>query len=115
MLGRTALRSEDQLSGITQRFLQAAGRGKVRVSADAYFEPYLEDLLAIAKGKGIGLYNENTSKLGTRQDVVDDILDQQKREERKGDRAKPYESRRRAKPLETSWRRIGSCGGPPLS
>jgi hypothetical protein len=92
VLGRTALRSEDQLSGITQRYLQAAGRGKVRVSADAYFEPYLEDLLAIAKGKGIGLYNENTSKLGTRQDVVDDILDQQKREERKGDRAKPYES-----------------------
>ena len=63
------------------------------MSADAYFEdPYLEDLVTIAKAKGVALFNENTSKLGTRQDVVDDILDRQKREETKGDRAKPYEA-----------------------
>jgi hypothetical protein len=91
-LGRTALRSDGALSGITQRYLQAAAQGKARVSAEAYFEPYLDDLVTIARSKGIELYNENTDKLGTRQDVVDDILDQQKREERKGDAAKPYES-----------------------
>ncbi len=91
-LGRTALRSDGALSGITQRYLQAAAQGRARVSAEAYFEPYLDDLVTVARSKGIELYNENTDKLGTRQDVVDDILDQQKREEKKGDAAKPYES-----------------------
>lgn len=92
VLGRTALRSDGALSGITQRFLQAAAQGRARVSAEAYFEPYLDDLLTIARDKGVDLYNENTDKLGTRQDVVDDILSQREREERKKDGAKPYES-----------------------
>ena len=82
------------LSGITQRFFQAAGQGRHRLSADEYFEPYLEDLLTIARSKGIELYNENTEKFGTRQDVVDDILALQTHEKSKGDRAK------RAKPYE---------------
>ena len=92
LLGRATLRSENWLSGITQRFFQAAGQGRQRLSADAYFEPYLEDLLTIARSKGIELYNENTAGYGTRQDVVDDILARQTREKSKGDRAKPYEA-----------------------
>ena len=92
LLGRATLRSENWLSGITQRFLQAAGQGKSRLSADAYFEPYLEDLLTVARSKGIELYNEKTDRLGVRQDVVDDILAQQEREKPKGDHAKPYEA-----------------------
>ena len=92
LLGRGTLRSEHCLSGITQRFFQAAGQGRQRLSADAYFEPYLEDLLTIARSKDIELYNENTAKYGTRQDVVDDILAQQTLEKSKGDRAKPYEA-----------------------
>ena len=92
LLGRATLRSENWLSGITQRFFQAAGQGRHRLSADAYFEPYLEDLLTIARSKGIELYNENTTGFGTRQDVVDDILARQTHENSKGDRAKPYEA-----------------------
>jgi hypothetical protein len=92
LLGRATLRTENWLSGITQRFLQAAGQGRPRLSVDAYFDPYLEDLLTIARSKGIELYNENTAKFGTRQDVVDDILAQQEREKSKGDHAKPYEA-----------------------
>lgn len=56
VLGRSALRSDDRLGGITQRFLQAAGQGKSRVSADAYFEPYLEDLLTVARGQGVRVW-----------------------------------------------------------
>ena len=92
LLGRATLRSENWLSGITQRFFQAAGQGRDRLSADAYFEPYLEDLLTIARNKGIELYNENTARYGMRQDVVDDILDRQAHEKSKGDREKPYEA-----------------------
>ena len=91
LLGRATLQSENRLSGITQRFFQAAGQGRHRLSADAYFEPYLEDLLTIARSKGIELYNENTTKFGTRQDVVDDILAQQTHEKSKSDHPKPYD------------------------
>ena len=92
LLGRATLRSENWLSGITQRFFQAAGQGRHRLSADAYFEPYLEDLLTIARSKGIELYNENTSRFETRQDVVDDILARQEHEKSKSDHPKPYEA-----------------------
>ena len=92
LLGRATLQSENWLSGITQRFFQAAGKGRQRLSADAYFEPYLEDLLTIARSKGIELYNENAARFGTRQDVVDDILARQTHEKSKGDRAKSYKT-----------------------
>ena len=92
LLGRATLRSENRLSGVTQRFFQAASQGRHRLSADAYFEPYLEDLLTIARSKGIELYNENTTRFGTRQDVVDDILAQQTHEKSKSDHPKPYDA-----------------------
>ena len=92
LLGRATLRSDNWLSGITQRFFQAAGQGRRRLSADAYFEPYLDDLLTIARSKGIELYNENTTRYGTRQDVVDDILAQQTHEKSKSDHPKPYDA-----------------------
>lgn len=41
LVGRVALRSDERLSGITQRFFQKAGQGTARITADAYFEPYL--------------------------------------------------------------------------
>jgi hypothetical protein len=116
VLGRAALRSDDWVSGITQRFLQAASRGKPRLSADAYFEPYLEDLTAVAKSKGIELYNENTTKLGTRQDVVDDILAQQERENARSERPKPYEAIRHDVVLWHTVRdRRGTDSQGPLS
>ena len=92
LLGLATLRTESGVSGITQRFLQAAAQCRPRLSAGTYFEPYLENLLKIARKKGVELYNENTEKLGTRQDVINDIMAQQDRETLKGDHAKPYEA-----------------------
>lgn len=62
------------LSGMAQKFLLERGRNGKFVSAEEWFRPYLDNFVAIAKGKGIELYNENQEVLSTRQDVIDDIL-----------------------------------------
>lgn len=80
------------ISGITQKFLRlSAGRDKT-VSPANYFEPYLHNLLTILRGEGVELFSQDLAAYKTRQDVIDDLLEQQKFEKRKyADRAKNYE------------------------
>ena len=60
-----------------------------------YFSPYIDNLLTIAREIGVEIFNEDTSALSMRQDVIDDINEQTNYEtEKYGENAKSY------KPLE---------------
>ena len=80
------------ISGITEKFLRlSAGRDKTVSPAD-YFKPYLHNLLTILRGNGVDLFSQDLAAYKTRQDVIDDLLQQQEFENKKfGDRAKNYE------------------------
>lgn len=80
------------ISGITEKFIRlSAGRGTTVSPAD-YFEPYLHNLLTILRGNGVDLFSQELGPYRTRQDVIDDLLQQQEFEKQKyGDRAKNYE------------------------
>ena len=62
------------LSGITLKFLEEGIRAGKPLSASEYFGPYHENLLQIARSKGVELYNEPTDPLRTDQGVIDDVL-----------------------------------------
>lgn len=72
----------DGFSGMAKKFLEERLRRGITLSADDWFDPYLNDFVAIARGKGIEFFNEDLSAYSTRQDVIDDInlvLDAEKR------------------------------------
>lgn len=60
-------------SGITVRFLEHVSKGGSPNSAEAYFEPYLNNLVTILRSNGAELFNQNVDPYRTRQDVIDDI------------------------------------------
>ena len=64
------------LSGVTMKFIDEASRSRQSLSATEYFAPYHKNFIAIARSKGVELYNASTDSLGTDQEVVDDIVDQ---------------------------------------
>lgn len=80
------------ISGVTEKFIRlSAGRGTTVSPAD-YFEPYLHNLLTILRANGVDLFSQELSPYRTRQDVIDDVLQQMEFEQKKyGDRAKNYE------------------------
>ncbi len=94
-IGRVAFGVEGAVSGVVLRYLRAASESGGRLSAREYFAPYLSDLLAVLRSRGIELYNANINQLTVSQPVIDDILGQQEFEQRTyPDRAKPYEALR---------------------
>jgi hypothetical protein len=94
-VSRAALGIEGAMSGIVARYLRTVTESGGRLSAHEYFAPYLSDLLAILRARGIELYNANVDQLTTSQVVIDDILAQQEFGQRNHpDRAKSYETLR---------------------
>ena len=80
------------ISGITEKFLRLAASRETRVVPADYFQPYLKNLLTVLDGSGVQLFNHDLSAYATRQDVIDDLLEQKKIEDRRyGVRAKNYE------------------------
>ena len=80
------------ISGITEKFLRLAAGRDTRVSPADYFEPYLNNLLTILRGKGVEIFSQDLRGYGKRQDVIDDLLQQLEFERAKyGERAKNYE------------------------
>jgi hypothetical protein len=69
------------LPSIARKFFTAA-RGSVGLTAEAYFQPYIEDLRTILMGKNIHVLDAHPSIYNMRQDVIDDVLEEQEREER---------------------------------
>lgn len=83
---------KDGFSGMAKRFFEERLRRGIALSAEDWFDPYLKDFVAIARGKNIEFFNEDLSSYSTRQDVVDDlhlVLDSEKR--RPQSRRKSYE------------------------
>jgi len=64
------------LSGLRQRYVEQARRADGVRNSDAYFGYYIDNLLSLARAHGIELYNEDLSAFHTKQDVVDDLLEQ---------------------------------------
>lgn len=80
------------LTGITVKYLTLASERKGIVTPADYFEPYLKNLVTILHDNGVDIFNEDTARYRTRQDVVDDILQQRDFEkQRYGPTAKDYE------------------------
>lgn len=80
------------LSGMAERFLSERLRRGGKLTAEDWFDPYLTDFVAIARGKGVELFNESLDSYATRQDVVDDILYVQDIEKRRDEsRRKSYQ------------------------
>src|SRR6266478_2522520 len=86
---------EMDLSAIAQRFVEFSKGAGQPIYAEAYFRPYLSDLIPTLRGKQVELFNESMKPFSMRQDVIDDILQQQRHERRRyGDNAKSYEQLR---------------------
>ena len=79
------------LSGITMRFARANRESVRPITAQEYFEPYLNNLTSILKTKGVRVYNEQTDRYRRRQDVIDDFHDMIATEgETEGERQRRY-------------------------
>jgi len=78
-------------SGMAERFLEERRRRSGKLTADDWFDPYLNNFVSVARGKGVELYNEKLDQYATRQDVVDDILLVMEAEKRRNSRRKSYE------------------------
>lgn len=61
-------------SGMAMRFLSERMRRNGNLTAEEWFDPYLNDFVPIARGKGVELFNQKLDGYSTRQDVIDDIL-----------------------------------------
>ena len=83
---------EAGITGITAKFLTLAAATGATIAPADYFEPYLKNLLTILGDNGVSLFNQNLSSYRTRQDVMDDLMEQLDREkQRYGPYAKNYE------------------------
>lgn len=61
-------------SGMIQKYFLENQRRGGKLTVGEWFEPYLRDIVAIARGKGIEIIDENIDPYSIRQDVIDDIL-----------------------------------------
>jgi len=62
------------VSGIALRFIEENVKQGGSLHATTYFEPYLGDLIGCLRREGVEIYNEDTGRYCTRQDVVDDVF-----------------------------------------
>lgn len=62
-------------SGMAIRFLTERLKRNGKLTAEEWFDPYLDDFVLMARAKGVELFNEKLDGYSTRQDVIDDIKD----------------------------------------
>lgn len=82
----------EPLTGIAKRFFAAASVSP-GLTAQTFFQPYTDDLRTILLGKGIHILDASVT-YSQRQDVIDDVLEEQEREKREvvENRRKGYET-----------------------
>ena len=69
-------------SGMAEKFLSERLRRGGKLTAEDWFDPYLNDFVAVTRGKGVEFFNESLDSYSIRQDVIDDILYVQEFEKR---------------------------------
>jgi hypothetical protein len=81
------------LPSIAKRFFEAA-RNSPGLTAQAFFQPYIDELQTILRGKGIHVLDTNCAVYKQDQAVIDDLLEEQRREESEvpAPRRKGYET-----------------------
>lgn len=81
------------LSSIAKKFFDAAAKSP-GLTASSFFQPYIDDLRTILRGKGIAVLEAHPTIYHQRQDVVDDVLGELRREEAEvqEDRRKGYDT-----------------------
>jgi hypothetical protein len=80
-------------TGPVSRYLEAAASANHRLSPSDFFDPYDKGLIGILKERGIKLYNTNLDELRMDQAVLDDLIAQEKVQEKvRLQGAKPYAS-----------------------
>lgn len=67
------------LPSVVRQFFNAASKSP-GLTADVYFKPYIEDLRTILRDKGIFVLEAHSTVYRSSQAVIDDVLDEQKRE-----------------------------------
>jgi hypothetical protein len=77
-------------SGLAAKYLAGRRQDGSRLSAEDWFDPYLNNFVPLARSKGVELFNEKLDDYATRQDVVDDIDTVLKIETRRGPRGKTF-------------------------
>ena len=91
-LVNAALKRPD-LNGFTIKYFERCANSDALIDPDEYFDPYIRNLVATIRPRGIELYNDKSfESYGTRQDVVDDILMELEYEKKhRSDDPKTYE------------------------
>ena len=81
------------ISGLRQRYFLERMRHDTLLTADDWFNPYLNNFVRMSREAGVELYNEKLDRYSTRQDVVDDIemVMTHERQTLSEDRRKTYE------------------------
>jgi hypothetical protein len=67
------------LPSIARKFFDAAQRS-TGLTAESFFQPYISDLRTILREKGIHVLEAHPAIYNQRQDVIDDVLEEQRRE-----------------------------------
>lgn len=81
-----------ELSGFSERYFSESEKSGKAISAESYFSPYIKNLIATIKSKGIEFYNSrDLDKYNTDQRVIDDLHDQHEYEQKHKDHPKSYE------------------------
>ena len=62
-----------RFSGMNKRFLEERGRREGSLSAEDWFDPYLNDFLTMARANGIELYNASFDDYLSREEVLNDV------------------------------------------
>lgn len=82
------------LGGIAYKYVEEMQKSNFSITAESYFGPYIRDLMAILRSKGVELINENVALYKQSRPVMDDISQQQdwerERPERR-DKLKSYD------------------------
>lgn len=79
---------DSNLGGIYRRFAEACRGTGYTLTADEFFDPYLNNLVLLLREKGIELWNEDTSKFTVDRKVIDDLLGQQEFQEKRSETVK---------------------------
>lgn len=92
-LSRAASVVEGDFSGIALRFMRVVRDAPHGISADAFFGPYVTDLMRIFRDRHVELYNDSVDKLMSVPEVAQDVSEQESFELRRfGQAAKPTEA-----------------------
>lgn len=70
-------------NGFAKKYFEECSRQGKSINASEYFEPYLNNLVKVLREKGVEIYNDSKfENYTTDQRVIDDIVDQQKIEDK---------------------------------